>query len=75
MDKSTKSACRVKHLMEKDHQRVATLILLVSWGSRGSWVSEPFISRFMAGERDLRLETVDKIAAPLGLQFYKWGAK
>jgi hypothetical protein len=39
MDKSTKSACRVKHLMEKDHPRGATLILLVSRGSRGSWVS------------------------------------
>jgi hypothetical protein len=41
MDKSTKSACRVKHLMEKDHPRVATLILLVSRGSRGSRVSGP----------------------------------
>jgi hypothetical protein len=34
--KSIKSTFRVKHLMEKDHPRVATLILLVS---RGSWVS------------------------------------
>jgi hypothetical protein len=38
--KSIKSTCRVKHLMEKDHPRGATLILLVSWGSRRSWVSE-----------------------------------
>jgi hypothetical protein len=39
--KSIKSTCHVKHLMEKDHPRRATLILLVSRGSRGSWVSEP----------------------------------
>jgi hypothetical protein len=38
--KSTKSTCRVEHLMEKDHPRGATLIVLVSRGSRESFVSE-----------------------------------
>jgi hypothetical protein len=39
--KSIKSTCRVKYPTEKDHMRGATLILLVSRGSWGSWVSEP----------------------------------
>jgi hypothetical protein len=36
MDKSTKSTCRVKYPTEKDYPRGATLILLVSRGSRVS---------------------------------------
>jgi Protein of unknown function (DUF1501) len=49
MDNSIQSTCRVKHLTEKDHPRFATLILLVSRGSRGSWVSEPLFSSLLAG--------------------------
>ena len=39
--KSIKSTCRVKFPTEKDHPRGAISILLVSRGSRGSWVSGP----------------------------------
>lgn len=35
---------------------------------RAAGVSSGMILRFMAGERDLRLEAVDKIAAALGLR-------
>jgi DNA-binding phage protein len=35
---------------------------------KAAGVSSGMILRFMAGERDLRLETVDKIAAALGLR-------
>jgi DNA-binding phage protein len=35
---------------------------------KASGVSSGMILRFMAGERDMRLETVDKIAAALGLR-------
>ena len=35
---------------------------------KAAGVSSGMIRRFMAGERDMRLETVDKIAAALGLR-------
>ena len=33
-----------------------------------SGVSQPIIYRFISGERDIRLETADKLAAVLGLK-------
>ena len=33
-----------------------------------SGVSQPVISRFVSGERDLRLETADRLALALGLR-------
>ena len=33
-----------------------------------SGVSHPVILRFLSGERDIRLETADKLAAALGLR-------
>jgi Helix-turn-helix len=40
---------------------------------KAAGVSSGMILRFMAGERDLRLETLDKIAAALGLNFCSEG--
>jgi hypothetical protein len=51
--KSIKSTCRVKFPTEKDHTRGAISILLVSRGSRGSWVSGPLGVR-TSGCLDLR---------------------
>jgi DNA-binding phage protein len=42
---------------------------------KAAGVSSGMILRFMAGERDMRLETVDRIAGALGLQLYKRGEK
>jgi plasmid maintenance system antidote protein VapI len=36
--------------------------------AKESGVSQPIISRFVNGERDIRLETADKLAAALGLK-------
>jgi plasmid maintenance system antidote protein VapI len=36
--------------------------------SKGSGVAQPVLSRFMAGERDIRMATADKLAAFFGLR-------
>ena len=36
--------------------------------AKESGVSQPIIYRFVSGERDIRLETADKLAAALGLR-------
>ncbi len=36
--------------------------------AKESGVSHPVILRFMSGERDIRLETAEKLAATLGLR-------
>jgi transcriptional regulator with XRE-family HTH domain len=36
--------------------------------AKGSGVTHPSLLRFMSGERDIRLETADKLAAYLGLE-------
>ena len=36
--------------------------------AKKSGVSQPIIYRFVSGERDIRLETADKLAAALGLR-------
>jgi transcriptional regulator with XRE-family HTH domain len=36
--------------------------------AKESGISEPMLSRFMAGERDLRLESAAKVARSLGLE-------
>jgi transcriptional regulator with XRE-family HTH domain len=39
--------------------------------SRRSGVSQPQITRFLSGERDIALEVADKLCAALGLEFRK----
>jgi hypothetical protein len=36
--------------------------------AKGSGVAFPVVSRFMHGERDIRLETADRLCAHLGLR-------
>ena len=42
---------------------------------RESGVAHPVILRFMSGERDIRLETAEKLAATLGLELRKCSNK
>jgi plasmid maintenance system antidote protein VapI len=51
-------------LKEGIHRSGKTLYRL----ARESGVSQPIIYRFVSGERDIRLETADKLAAALGLK-------
>lgn len=39
------------------------------WLSKQTGIAPAVLSRFLSGERDLRLETVEKIAAVLQLNF------
>jgi transcriptional regulator with XRE-family HTH domain len=39
--------------------------------AKESGVSQPIIYRFVSGERDIRLETAEKLAASLGLELEK----
>jgi transcriptional regulator with XRE-family HTH domain len=41
--------------------------------SRRSGVSQPQITRFMSGERDIALEVAEKLCAALGLELTKTG--
>lgn len=39
--------------------------------SKGAGISNPVTIRFMSGERDIRLETAEKLCAYLGLKLVK----